>query len=162
MYCQNEPPPMVLPDEERSVGLVDRNVDQHYLSTVPTLYEEGNYHPGKTTWVDRAKKAGINVKNNDEECIKWAILWALHHDEVDPKQTDRVTQYHRWQKELNLVSLKDINKFEKANSTVAVNVFGHMTVTTGERTTAGSKICPGWCRTRFRTTMERFTCATGA
>ena len=55
MYCQNEQPLMIIPDEEGSFGLVDRNEDQHYLSAVPTLYEEGDYQPGKTAWVDRGK-----------------------------------------------------------------------------------------------------------
>ncbi|VDH92234.1 Hypothetical predicted protein [Mytilus galloprovincialis] len=80
-------------------------------------------------WV-KAKKAVVNVKNSDEECFKWAILSALHHDEVDQKSSARVTQYHQWKEELKLagltfpVSLKDISKFERTNPTLAINVYG--------------------------------------
>ena len=82
----------------------------------------GSQYIDLPAWI-KAKKAVINEKNKEVECFKWA----LHHDEVDTKQTDRVTQYHHWQdmqKELNLVSLQDIKKFEKDNSTQAANVFG--------------------------------------
>ena len=64
-------------------------------------------------WI-KAKKAVVNVKNIDDECFKWAIFSALHHDEVDQKSTGRVTQYDQWKEELNLagltlpLSLKDI------------------------------------------------------
>ncbi|CAG2253665.1 unnamed protein product [Mytilus edulis] len=55
----------------------------------------GSQYIDLPAWI-KAKKAVINVKNKDEECFKWAILSALHHDEVDPKQTDRVTQSSIW------------------------------------------------------------------
>ncbi|VDI51899.1 Hypothetical predicted protein [Mytilus galloprovincialis] len=79
------------------------------------------------------KKAIINVKNTDNQCFKWAILSALHHDEVDQKQTDRVKQYEKWTNELNFkviefqVSLKAIDKFEKLNPNINVNVLGYET-----------------------------------
>lgn len=88
----------------------------------------GSQYTPLSAWI-KAKKAVINVQNRDEECFKWAILSAVHHDKVDQKQTQRVTQYYRWRDELNLegiefpVSLKGINKFEKANPTLAINVF---------------------------------------
>ncbi|CAG2255675.1 unnamed protein product [Mytilus edulis] len=58
---------------------------------------------------------------------------ALHHDEVDQKQTDRVKQYEKLTNELNFkgiefpVSLKAIDKFEKLNPNINVNMLGYET-----------------------------------
>ena len=84
------------------------------------------------------KKAIINVKNEDDRCFQWAVLAALHYDEVDQKSTHRVTQYKRWEEELKFdgiefpVSLKAIDRFEKQNVTINVNVFGFDGVKKGE------------------------------
>ncbi|VDI52954.1 Hypothetical predicted protein [Mytilus galloprovincialis] len=62
--------------------------------------------------------------------LKWAILSALHHEEVDQKNPNRVTQYKKWEDELKFegidfpVSLGAIDKFERQNPTINVNVFG--------------------------------------
>ena len=76
-----------------------------------------------------AKKAIINLKNEDDECFKWAITRALHPVENQPERIDR----ERWEasKVLNWkglkfpVNLSDINKFEDHNSSISVNVFGY-------------------------------------
>ena len=34
-----------------------------------------------------AKKAIVNVQNKDQECFRWAILSALHHETVDQKRS---------------------------------------------------------------------------
>ena len=38
------------------------------------------------------KKAVINPKNIDEECFKWAVIVALHHEEIgrNPQQTSKL------------------------------------------------------------------------
>ena len=76
------------------------------------------------------KKAIINVKNKDDRCFQWAVLAALHHEEVDQKNSNRVAQYKKWEGELKFegiefpVSLRAIDKFERQNPTINVNVFG--------------------------------------
>lgn len=58
------------------------------------------------------------------------FLSALHHEEVDQKDTNRVTQYEKWADELMLdmidfpVSLRAIGRFEKLNGGIKVNVYG--------------------------------------
>ena len=79
----------------------------------------------------KTKKAVINVKNKDNRCHKYAILSALHHDEVDQKNTNSPSQYKKYAGKLNFtdiefpVLLKDIDKFEKQNPEIKVNVFGY-------------------------------------
>ena len=79
----------------------------------------------------KTKKAIINVKNKDNRCLEYAILSAQHHSEVDQKQTNSPSQCKTQLGKLNFtgidfpVSLKDIDKFEKNNPEIGVNVFGY-------------------------------------
>ena len=39
------------------------------------------------------KKAVINPRNEeDEECFKWAVLAALHHEEISKKTSERISK----------------------------------------------------------------------
>ena len=73
------------------------------------------------------KKAIINPKNKDEECFKWAIIAALHHEEIGahPERISKLEPFvdqYNWQGlEFPLVVSK-IKKFEKNNPNIAVNV----------------------------------------
>ena len=77
----------------------------------------------------QTKKAIVNVKNQDNECLKWALLSALHPVEHG-RNPDRVSKYKPYENELNFagvgfpVTLKDISKVEKQNN-LAINVFGY-------------------------------------
>ena len=77
----------------------------------------------------KAKKAVINVKNNDQQCFKWAVLSALF---PASDHVDRVSKYEEFSDTLNFngiqfpVTLKDIPKFEKLND-ISVNVYGYKT-----------------------------------
>ena len=79
----------------------------------------------------KTKKAVINVKNKDDRCFEYAILSAQHNKEVDQKQTNSPSQYKDYLNKLNFtsiefpVSLKDIDKFEKNNPEIDINVFGY-------------------------------------
>lgn len=74
------------------------------------------------------KKAIINVKNNDQECFKWAVLSALHPAEDHP---DRMSKYIGYESELNFkgiefpVDVKKIPKFEKQNN-LSINLVGYV------------------------------------
>ena len=80
----------------------------------------------------KSKKAIVNVKNNDNECLKWALLSALHPIDHG-SHPDRVSKYKQYENELNFagvgfpVTLKDIPKVEKQNN-LAINVFGYASV----------------------------------
>ncbi|XP_055306814.1 uncharacterized protein LOC129571069, partial [Sitodiplosis mosellana] len=79
----------------------------------------------------KLKKRGaiINVKNeNDNMCFKWAILSCLHNNKIQ-KNANRLCLYKRYENDLNFdgidfpVSLKDIDKFEKQNENISINVY---------------------------------------
>jgi len=75
------------------------------------------------------KKAIINLKNTDTECFKWCVVRAMNPVE---KNSERITKNLRKQAEqLNWkgiafsMTLKDIDKFERNNDGISVNVFGY-------------------------------------
>lgn len=71
------------------------------------------------------KKAVINVKNDDQECFKWAVLSALHPAK---DHSDRLSNYKKYENELNFkgiefpTSINQISKFEKQNDLI-INVY---------------------------------------
>ena len=77
----------------------------------------------------QTKRAIINVQNkNDNQCFKWAITSAIYPVEKD---TQRLTKYVENSKKFNWdginfpASLRDVDKFEKQNPSISVNVFGY-------------------------------------
>ena len=104
---------------------------------LPTIKKTSKFNPlnGKG-YIDlpkkfKAKKAVINVKNKDNKFFEYAILSALHHDEIDQKYANRSSEYKKYLGKLNFdgidfpVSFKDIDKFEKQNPEIGINVFGY-------------------------------------
>ena len=77
-------------------------------------------------WIE-SKKAVINSQNKDEECFKWAVIAALHHEEIK-KDHQRMSRLRPYEKQYNWkglefpVSVKKIDKFEKNNPGIAVYV----------------------------------------
>ena len=77
-------------------------------------------------WI-KSKKVVINPQNKDEECFKWAVIAALHHEEIKhhPERISLLKSYenqYNWKGLEFLVSIKKIDKFEKNNPGIAVNV----------------------------------------
>ena len=73
------------------------------------------------------KKAVINMKNEDNECFKWCVTRALNPVEHHP---ERITQdLRRQSEELNWrgiefpMKIDQIDKFERMNERISVNVF---------------------------------------
>ena len=76
-----------------------------------------------------AKKAIINLKNEDDECLKWAITRALNpveknFERIDKKLREK-SEILKWDGLKYSVNLSDINNFENHNSSISVNVFGY-------------------------------------
>ena len=75
----------------------------------------------------QTKKAIVNVKNQDNECLKWALLSALHPVGSNPH---RVFKYKQYENELNLTGvefptpLSQMPRVERLNN-LAINVFGY-------------------------------------
>ena len=76
-----------------------------------------------------AKKAIINLKNENEGCFKWAIIRALNPVEKNSESIDiklrEKSEVFSWEGLKFSVSLSDIHKFENHNSSISVNVFGY-------------------------------------
>ena len=78
-------------------------------------------------WIAK-KKAVINPNNeNDEYCFKWTITAALNYEEIgkDPQRLSNLEKYsekYNWGGLEFPVSVNKIDKFEKNNTDIAVNV----------------------------------------
>ena len=77
-------------------------------------------------WI-KNKKAVINPQNKDEECFKWAVIAALRHEGIkyNPESISLLRSYENqydWKGLEFPVSIKRIDKFEKNNPGIAVNV----------------------------------------
>ncbi|XP_065193177.1 uncharacterized protein LOC135824374 [Sycon ciliatum] len=73
------------------------------------------------------KKAIINVKNNDDRCLMWALLSAMHPIDNNPQRVSRYTQYVdelRFDGVMFPATLSDVPKVELQNG-LAINVFGY-------------------------------------
>ena len=77
-------------------------------------------------WIAK-KKAVINPKNNNEQCFKWAVIAALHHEEI-AKDPQRISKLQHFQEQYNWnglefpLAIQKIDKFERNNPGIAVNV----------------------------------------
>ena len=69
----------------------------------------------------------INSQNKHEECSKWAVIVALHHEEIkkDHQLISRLRPYenqYNWKGFEFPVSIEKIDKFEKKKPGIAVNL----------------------------------------
>ena len=75
------------------------------------------------------KRAIINMKNKDNECFKWCITRALNpvanHEEKIDKNLRKQSEELDWSDIYFPVSLSDIDKFERRNGDIKVNVFSY-------------------------------------
>ena len=76
------------------------------------------------------QKQLFNVTSKDNRCFEYAILSALYHNEIK-ENPDRPSKYKAHTGKLNFTgielpaSLINIDKFEKNNPEIKVNVFGY-------------------------------------
>ena len=75
------------------------------------------------------KKAIINMKNEDDKCFTWSVLRALNPREDHAERIDK--DLNKKEDSLNMtgivypVQLNAIDKFERQNPTISINVFEH-------------------------------------
>ena len=75
------------------------------------------------------KKAIINMKNEDDKCFTWSVLRALNPREEHAERIDK--DLNKKEDSLNMtgivypVQLNAIDKFERQNPTISINVFGY-------------------------------------
>ena len=86
----------------------------------------GSSYIGLPEWL-KSKKAVINPQNKDEASFKWAVIEALHHEDIKhhPERISLLRPYenqYNWKGLEFPVSIKKIDKFEKNNPGIAVNM----------------------------------------
>ena len=70
------------------------------------------------------------MQNKDNRCFEYAILSTQHHNEIKANP-ERQSKYKTHLGKFNLtgidfpISLRDIDKFEKQNPEIRVNMFGY-------------------------------------
>ena len=97
-----------------------------YINFHRLVLTRGSSYNELPEWM-KSKKAVINSQNKDEECFKWAVIAALHHEEIkeDHQRISRLRPYenqYNWKGVKFPVSIKKIDKFEKNNPGIAVNM----------------------------------------
>ena len=97
------------------------------LDKIMLVLTRGSSYTEFSEWI-RIKKAVINPQNKDGECFKWAVIASLHDEEIR-HHTERISllrpyeNQYNWERLAFPVSIKKIDKFEKNNLGMAVNVF---------------------------------------
>ena len=96
-----------------------------YINFHKLALTRGSSYTELPEWI-RNKKAVINSQNKDEECFKWALIEALHHEDIQhhPERINSPSPYenqYNWKGLEFPVSIKKIDKFEKNNPDIAVN-----------------------------------------
>ena len=97
-----------------------------YINFHKLVLTRGSSYIELPEWI-KSKKAVINRQNKDEECFKWAVIAALHHEEIRKghQRISRLGPYenqYNWKEVEFPVSIKKIDQFEKNNPGKAVNV----------------------------------------
>ena len=75
------------------------------------------------------KKCCINIKNTDDKCLIYCILYHLHQDAI-PKNADRVSNYTEYENEFDFSKIKfpiKLNEISKVEEIIdhGINVFGY-------------------------------------
>ena len=75
------------------------------------------------------KKALINLKNDDQQCFKWAVTRAINPTESHPERIDKKLRAKadtlNWDRYyISDSTVSEIDKFERNNPTISVNVAG--------------------------------------
>ena len=78
--------------------------------------------------MELAKKATINPKNTkDNKCFQYALTVALNHREIgkDPQRISKIKPYidkYNWKDIYFRAGIKDLEKFERNNTNIALNI----------------------------------------
>ena len=70
-----------------------------YINFHRLVVTRGSSYTELPKWI-KSKKAVINAQNKDEECFKWAVITALHHEEIK-KGHQRISRLRPYEKQYN-------------------------------------------------------------
>ena len=111
---------------EGSGWVIDR-IDSHYINVITYKPLNGSSYIELPTELRNPKKGLINIKNEDDECLRWCHIRHLNPQEKNPQRIKKEDK--KMINELNYdgidfpLSQKHYNKVEKQNS-IRINVFG--------------------------------------
>ena len=109
-------------------GWVINRINSHYINI--TLYKplNGSSYIELSTELKNPKKGLINIKNKDDECLRWCHIRHINPQEKNPQRIKKEDK--EMINELNYdgiefpVSQKHYNKVEKQNN-IRINMFGY-------------------------------------
>ena len=110
----------------RGSSFVFESVDLLYQKLHKISLNRGRSYIDSPDWIKK-KKATINPKNEDNECLKYAITVALNHEKIkkDPQRISKIKPFidnYNW-KDIEFPSYsKDWKKFEQNNKTIDLNI----------------------------------------
>ena len=113
--------------KHKSGGVVEK-IEKVYLNIAKYSTFKGSSYIDLPPYY-KNKKAMINVKNNDNQCFKWAILSALLHDKINTNH-EKTSSYKKYENNLDFsgisfpTPISEISKFEKRYE-IAINVYGN-------------------------------------
>ena len=112
---------------EGSGWVIDR-IESHYINVTTYTPLHGSSYIELPTELKNPKKGLINIKNKDDECLRWCHIRHSNPQEKNPQRINKVDK--EMINELNYdgivfpVSQKHYNKVEKQNN-IRINVFGY-------------------------------------
>ena len=91
-----------------------------------TSLKRGNSCIKSSEWLIN-KRATINPKNKDDKCFQYSITVALNHQNIEnhPERISNIEPFidkYNWEDIEFPAGIKDWNKFEKNNKTIALNI----------------------------------------
>ena len=116
----------ILETKMKGSSFVFESVDLLYYKLHKISLNRGRSYIDSPDWIKK-KKATINPKNEDNECLKYAITVALNHEKIkkDPQRISKIKPFidnYNW-KDIEFPSYsKDWKKFEQNNKTIALNI----------------------------------------
>ena len=109
-------------------GWTIESVDNHYLNIVKYQPIRGSSYVQLPEELRNSAKGLINLKNKDDECLRWCHIRHLNPQEKYPQRIKKSDK--EYVDKLNYsgiefpVTIKQINKIEKQNN-IRINVFGY-------------------------------------
>ena len=109
-------------------GWVNENIISHFVNIVSYVPLRGSSHLPLPEELRNSRKGLINIKNNDNECLRWCHIGHLNplknHNERITARDKELVKTLDYSAVTFPVSIKDMEKIEKQNK-ININVFGY-------------------------------------
>ena len=74
-----------------------------------------------TKWFEN-KKATINPKNDDDECLRWSIISTVNYNDIMKKEFENMFKKIKHEDKDFSLHKRDWEKFEQNNESIALNI----------------------------------------